>query len=141
MRFLISVMMSFFTFCFFFLMIRRPPRSTRTDTLFPYTTLFRSEVAARWHQHLRRLRRHRLHRGRDRARVLDPARGDLAGAGVDLAVTGQTARGPDPGGDGAGVPAAGRPPAAAVRLIDHPVAPAGAGAVDRTGGGRGDRGS
>src|SRR3546814_12361145 len=25
-------------------MIRRPPRSTRTDTLFPYTTLFRSEV-------------------------------------------------------------------------------------------------
>src|SRR3546814_18890859 len=28
----------------FFLMIRRPPRSTRTDTLFPYTTLFRSVV-------------------------------------------------------------------------------------------------
>src|SRR3546814_7122275 len=27
-------------------MIRRPPRSTRTDTLFPYTTLFRSAVAA-----------------------------------------------------------------------------------------------
>src|SRR3546814_14718060 len=27
---------------FFFLMIRRPPRSTRTDTLFPYPTLFRS---------------------------------------------------------------------------------------------------
>src|SRR3546814_15210935 len=26
-------------------MIRRPPRSTRTDTLFPYTTLFRSDVA------------------------------------------------------------------------------------------------
>src|SRR3546814_3770772 len=26
----------------FFLMIRRPPRSTRTDTLFPYTTLYRS---------------------------------------------------------------------------------------------------
>src|SRR3546814_6347290 len=26
-------------------MIRRPPRSTRTDTLFPYTTLFRSRVA------------------------------------------------------------------------------------------------
>src|SRR3546814_19890581 len=31
-----------FFFLFFFLMIRRPPRSTRTDTLFPYTTLFRS---------------------------------------------------------------------------------------------------
>src|SRR3546814_11258298 len=29
-------------FYFFFLMIRRPPRSTRTDTLFPYTTLFRA---------------------------------------------------------------------------------------------------
>src|SRR3546814_13681577 len=28
--------------CFFFFMRRRPPRSTRTDTLFPYTTLFRS---------------------------------------------------------------------------------------------------
>src|SRR3546814_11389910 len=30
-----------FLYCFF-LIIRRPPRSTRTDTLFPYTTLFRS---------------------------------------------------------------------------------------------------
>src|SRR3546814_13511111 len=29
---------------FFFLMLRRPPRSTRTDTLFPYTTLFRSKA-------------------------------------------------------------------------------------------------
>src|SRR3546814_16017250 len=32
-------------FVVFFLMIRRPPRSTRTDTLFPYTTLFRSIAA------------------------------------------------------------------------------------------------
>src|SRR3546814_19886351 len=32
--------------CVFFLMIRRPPRSTLTDPLFPYTTLFRSIVAA-----------------------------------------------------------------------------------------------
>src|SRR3546814_3917112 len=31
---------------FFFLMILRPPRSTRTDTLFPYTTLFRSSARA-----------------------------------------------------------------------------------------------
>src|SRR3546814_6792637 len=38
MSFLKYVLVSFF----FFLMIRRPPRSTRTDTLFPYTTLFRS---------------------------------------------------------------------------------------------------
>src|SRR3546814_5337328 len=29
-------------------MIRRPPRSTRTDTLFPYTTLFRSPPRGRW---------------------------------------------------------------------------------------------
>src|SRR3546814_5685668 len=50
------MLVTFFTFCvfewvmfcccficfIFFLMIRRPPRSTRTDTLFPYTTLFRS---------------------------------------------------------------------------------------------------
>src|SRR3546814_13779316 len=36
----------FVLYCFF-LMIRRPPRSTRTDTLFPYTTLFRSTPAER----------------------------------------------------------------------------------------------
>src|SRR3546814_10435069 len=34
---------------FFFLMIRRPPRSTRTDTLFPYTTLFRSVDDGEFH--------------------------------------------------------------------------------------------
>src|SRR3546814_15045844 len=37
-----SMYMSSFYIVFFFLMVRRPPRSTRTDTLFPYTTLFRS---------------------------------------------------------------------------------------------------
>src|SRR3546814_12833360 len=38
-----------FVFLFFFLMIRRPPSSTLTDTLFPYTTLFRSEpVYGQW---------------------------------------------------------------------------------------------
>src|SRR3546814_13938206 len=36
-----------YVFSIFFLMIRRPPRSTRTDTLFPYTTLFRSTRVAR----------------------------------------------------------------------------------------------
>src|SRR3546814_20515308 len=35
-------------FSFFFLMILRPPRSTRTDTLFPYTTLFRSSIEHVW---------------------------------------------------------------------------------------------
>src|SRR3546814_15728466 len=38
-------------------MIRRPPRSTRTDTLFPYTTLFRSYLAVR--PGAKRLRRER----------------------------------------------------------------------------------
>src|SRR3546814_1699998 len=33
---------SYHMFCIFFLIRRRPPRSTRTHTLFPYTTLFRS---------------------------------------------------------------------------------------------------
>src|SRR3546814_8971427 len=45
---------------FFFLMIRRPPRSTRTDTLFPYTTLFRSPSLPRRSRALgRRLMAHR----------------------------------------------------------------------------------
>src|SRR3546814_1681910 len=37
-------MVLYFCCLIFLLMIRRPPRSTRTDTLFPYTTLFRSLV-------------------------------------------------------------------------------------------------
>src|SRR3546814_16817858 len=41
-----SIILSMYLVFFFFLMIRRPPRSTRTDTLFPYTTLFRSAAAA-----------------------------------------------------------------------------------------------
>src|SRR3546814_9561290 len=59
---------------FFFLMIRRPPRSTRTDTLFPYTTLFRSGLLARFpagtlghlhrrHQKILRLRQWRIGAG------------------------------------------------------------------------------
>src|SRR3546814_5549270 len=49
-------------------MIRRPPRSTRTDTLFPYTTLFRSALShrrnepARRHHHI--LEHHEARRGR-----------------------------------------------------------------------------
>src|SRR3546814_6903590 len=48
----------------FFLMIRRPPRSTRTDTLFPYTTLFRSSAghAARIAANTSRGKRRRLSR-------------------------------------------------------------------------------
>src|SRR3546814_11949321 len=41
-------------------MIRRPPRSTRTDTLFPYTTLFRSGAAFRGFDVDRQLLAHRL---------------------------------------------------------------------------------
>src|SRR3546814_6839467 len=41
----VSLGLFFVFFLFFFLMIRRPPRSTRTDTRFPYTTLFRSAEA------------------------------------------------------------------------------------------------
>src|SRR3546814_13496588 len=37
--------------CVSILMIRRPPRSTRTDTLFPYTTLFRSRRGTRGGRH------------------------------------------------------------------------------------------
>src|SRR3546814_20980083 len=40
--FIIDVFFVVIVLFIFFLMIRRPPRSTRTDTLFPYTTLFRS---------------------------------------------------------------------------------------------------
>src|SRR3546814_11908011 len=38
---------------FFFLIIRRPPRSTLTDTLFPYTTLFRSSPGGAADRHAR----------------------------------------------------------------------------------------
>src|SRR3546814_6041786 len=53
----------------FFLMIRRPPRSTRTDTLFPYTTLFRSDGDGDG-----RVGGHRLPRLRRRPRLAQPAR-------------------------------------------------------------------
>src|SRR3546814_9900279 len=46
-------------------MIRRPPRSTRTDTLFPYTTLFRSRGTPDLH---------RAHRTVRHGQKLDPAR-------------------------------------------------------------------
>src|SRR3546814_18835722 len=46
----VCVLTCYYAVLFFFLMIRRPPRSTRTDTLFPYTTLFRSlGYDAEWH--------------------------------------------------------------------------------------------
>src|SRR3546814_20220034 len=45
-RYVYVFLFRFILIFFFFLMIRRPPRSTRTDTLFPYTTLFRSGYRA-----------------------------------------------------------------------------------------------
>src|SRR3546814_13331311 len=71
----IAIASTYFVFC---LMIRRPPRSTRNDTLFPYTTLFRS-------RRLEGLFRHRIHGVGDgelsdiervgKCRILDPGRG------------------------------------------------------------------
>src|SRR3546814_8609401 len=56
-------------------MIRRPPRSTRTDTLFPYTTLFRSAVEHRPHRQRDRRYVHRRRRHqRRRCRLVAPDR-------------------------------------------------------------------
>src|SRR3546814_11903684 len=61
------------------LMIRRPPRSTRTDTLFPYTTLFRSRNPARCRSLAAPIGPHRArgekgHRGADRPLSASPPR-------------------------------------------------------------------
>src|SRR3546814_13695425 len=50
---------------FFFLMMRRPPRSTRTDTLFPYTTLFRSHGGRNRYSLFEWSMKERLHRVRE----------------------------------------------------------------------------
>src|SRR3546814_4606322 len=55
-------MYSVYYLYFFFLMIRRPTRSTRTDTLFPYTTLFRSVPCRRAAQQRRSALRFRRRR-------------------------------------------------------------------------------
>src|SRR3546814_8101867 len=47
-------------------MLRRPPRSTRTDTLFPYTTLFRSPAAFEMRERARDAGPRNLRRGRGR---------------------------------------------------------------------------
>src|SRR3546814_3467808 len=54
----------------FFLMIRRPPRSTRTDTLFPYTTLFRSLLGAGWRNSAYRPARYRSSLSADIRRLM-----------------------------------------------------------------------
>src|SRR3546814_20976827 len=62
------------TVVFFFVMIRRPPRSTRTDTLLPYTTLFRSLAAIAGHS----LAASVVHRAAHRDRPLRRDRGGRA---------------------------------------------------------------
>src|SRR3546814_14046986 len=62
---------------FFFLMIRRPPRSTRTDTLFPDTTLFRSPSV------VRRAGRRRVTARADRLEEVDPPQRSEADQDID----------------------------------------------------------
>src|SRR3546814_18695626 len=61
---------------FFFFMIRRPPRSTRTDTLFPYTALFRADLPRRCRHDRKRRGGGRLHVHQDGRQHADPARND-----------------------------------------------------------------
>src|SRR3546814_13911902 len=79
----------------FFLMIRRPPRSTRTDTLFPYTTLFRSveiecllKMADQYVVEIVRDRPEEEQAGDEREAQLEPRRDEAAGAGLSGIVGG-----------------------------------------------------
>src|SRR3546814_15598922 len=67
---------------FFFVMIRRPPRSTRPDTLFPYTTLFRSPVTPPGGKRLQR----------DLPRIPRQAERNVAGAAAFAAAYSQAER-------------------------------------------------
>src|SRR3546814_14947686 len=84
-------------FLFLFLMILRPPRSTRTDTLFPYTTLFRSiyfgnagacDSIAKTNDPTRPIRAGQISSassgGKSRSRCHDPVTPDRRGAGLCL---------------------------------------------------------
>src|SRR3546814_10412198 len=76
-------------------MIRRPPRSTRTDTLFPYTTLFRSaELTQKW-----QAEKDKIHAEAKIKEELDAARGQLdqAQRAGDLAKAGELSYGTIPG--------------------------------------------
>src|SRR3546814_3326687 len=74
LRLVLIVDRHFLIVSFFFLMIRRPPRSTRTDTLFPYTTLFRSASHDPGHRQLRQLHLE--------SRPLPPGNGRRGGSGA-----------------------------------------------------------
>src|SRR3546814_21014797 len=73
--------MVYFDVFFCFLLIRLPPSSTRTDTLFPYTTLFRSAHRARHGgRALSRLRAFHEDRRHCRGPALSPGSGGAQGA-------------------------------------------------------------
>src|SRR3546814_20277559 len=69
-------------------MVRRPPRSTRTDTLFPYTTLFRSVGRAEIDGHIGR---HETHQTREHRVVTSPT-----GISRRYRLGSGTAQAPDP---------------------------------------------
>src|SRR3546814_19444252 len=74
-------------------MIRRPPRSTRTDTLFPYTTLFLSELAALTDELGFQLIAREIPLGDDgepRAEQIAPQLAELKAAGVDFLYLGSS---------------------------------------------------
>src|SRR3546814_18101870 len=83
------VVLAVFGVFVFFLMLRRPPRSTRTDTLFPYTTLFRSCRCASDQDQA-----DRLSRAGHRSSVRDPRRATrcLAGGGRQPGLRSRPAR-------------------------------------------------
>src|SRR3546814_3080467 len=119
-------------------MIRRPPRSTRTDTLFPYTTLFRSLSDRAGAQGIRRHRRFPRARhfalradaalpALSRHRRNDPA----AGKGLRDARVGQAAISPAGGGDMSDVSGPFLPKSRVAAVQAAPVFPATARTVDK----------
>src|SRR3546814_15941378 len=83
-------------------MRRRPPRSTRTDTLFPYTTLFRSLLLPR-SEDPRRLSRKSVPRHRERRLKAVPLRGNtrIVMLGLDPSIQGKHfVAGPGPSAQG-----------------------------------------
>src|SRR3546814_20880199 len=131
----------------FFLMIRRPPRSTRTDTLFPYTTRFRSvgDVAVREvaeilenlgdadPRRLVHLRRQRLGSGPQSVeieRIGLPERDRLRRGGAARAA--EDRHQGDRGGGSEQAPARGRGHAPSHRRDDHPAAGREVGTTRRT---------
>src|SRR3546814_4467794 len=82
-------------------MVRRPPRSTRTDTLFPYTTLFRSAAVTShvsgsldaWLRRQESLNPKTIELGLDRVRRVAARLGLLQGAVYTLTVAGTNGKG------------------------------------------------